>query len=127
MNPDQPFLGEDLVLSEADNVSFEGDLCNHPTFPEIFDNYPGVYLGGTPVDGQVFRAGICGDLALVPDKAEPFTQPLAVGMPDGTVWHSANGLMPGALDGNSLFKGPKYRPIDRDYLQQCLGVDSDDV
>ncbi|WP_349591968.1 hypothetical protein [Thalassospira sp. NFXS8] len=127
MTPGQPFLGEDLVLSAADNVSFDGDLCNHPTFPEIFENYPGVYLGGTRANGPVFRAGICGDLALVPGKAEPFAQPLAVEMPDGTVWHSANGLMPGALDGNGLFDGPKYRPIDRDYLQQCLGDDHNDA
>ncbi|OSQ41924.1 hypothetical protein [Thalassospira sp. MCCC 1A01428] len=66
-------------------------------------------------------------MALVPGKAEPFAQPLAVEMPDGTVWHSANGLMPGALDGNGLFDGPKYRPIDRDYLQQCLGDDHNDA
>ena len=107
----------DLGRDEDLCVRFSGDVCNHATYPAIFDAWPGVLSNPRPAAGPIFKAGICGDLELVPEYAEGFRNPLEVPMPDGTVWKSDPQSWPGALTGKKLFNGPDYVPVDLAFIR----------
>ena len=107
----------DLGRDEDRGVRFSGDVCNHATYPAIFDAWSGVLSNPRPAAGPIFKAGICGDLELVPEYAEGFRNPLEVPMPDGTVWKSDPQSWPGALTGKKLFNGPDYVPVDLAFIR----------
>ncbi|BDW89070.1 hypothetical protein [Thalassospira tepidiphila] len=118
---DQTFFGPaDKLSLSADGplpVLFEGDLANHPTYPEVFDPYDGVLRDPRVSDDPLFEDGLSGRFDLRAQHREGYCDTLSIPMPDGGTWLSQRAFWPGALTDGEVFEGPDYVPVDLDYVR----------
>lgn len=113
-----PFKAGEKQFEWRQSYEFKGDACDHPDFPDQINSEMAFELDGIP-GKPLFRSPGDGDLRLAdgsPAKGKSSTA--FIKRPDASIFYLYEGRDIGAFQGDALYGGPAYQPVEIDEINQ---------